>query len=31
VALAKRLRPDLLICGGDALDGASISRHSRIM
>jgi hypothetical protein len=31
VKLAKVLRPDLLICAGDAVDWAGLSRHPRIM
>jgi Calcineurin-like phosphoesterase len=31
VKLAKSLKPDLLLCGGDALDAAALSRHPRIM
>jgi hypothetical protein len=31
VQFAKSLSPDLLICGGDAVDFAALSRYSRIM
>jgi predicted MPP superfamily phosphohydrolase len=31
VQFAKSLSPDLLLCGGDALDWAALSRHPRIM
>jgi hypothetical protein len=31
VVATKELRPKMVVCNGDALDGASISRHDRIM
>ncbi|HXC14789.1 MAG TPA: hypothetical protein VNV39_18385, partial [Stellaceae bacterium] len=31
VHLAKKLKPDLLVCGGNALDWAGLSRHPKIM
>ena len=30
VAMVKKLKPDLVICNGDAFDGATIGRHPRI-